>query len=175
MSIALSGYSRLSIALHWITAIAVVALFFTHEGERGSAQQMFHVGGGAILGLIVIWRVARRPVRGFAAKPDQPAILNLVSAVVLWGLLAAIVIVTVTGYLLPWSGGRPLDLFGIVSIPSFMEGSRDLHELMEEIHDIAGHAIIPLVILHVLGALKHLLYDRDSIMQRMVRPVKGGR
>lgn len=175
MSISVSGYSRLSIALHWLAAIAVVALFFTHEGERGSASQLFHVGGGALLGLLLVWRVVRRPARGFAAKPDQHALLNLASAIVLWGLLAAILVVTITGYMLPWSLGRPLDLFGIISIPSFMEGSRDLHELMEEIHDLAGHIIVPLVLLHVLGALKHLVVDRDGIMQRMLKPTPNGR
>ena len=169
------GYSRLSIALHWIAAIAVIALFFTHEGERGSAQYAFHVGGGAILGIIIIWRVLRRPFRGFPAKPDQPAILNLISTIVLWALLAAMLIAVVTGYFLPWSLGAPIDLFGMAQIPSPIGRFPDLHEAMEEIHEIAGQAILPLVVLHVLGALKHAIIDKDGVMQRMGRPAAGGR
>lgn len=168
------GYSLLSIALHWIAAIAVIALFITHEGERGSAQYAFHVGGGALLGIIIIWRVLRRPLRGFPAKPDQPAILNLVSTVVLWALLAAMLITVVTGYFLPWSLGAPIDIFGITQIPSPMGRSHGLHEAMEEIHEITGQAILPLVALHVLGALKHAIIDKDGVMQRMGRAIGGG-
>ena len=169
-----TGYSRLSIVLHWIAAIAVIALFFTHEGDRGSAQYAFHVGGGAILGILIIWRVLRRPFRGFPAKPDQPAILNLISTIVLWALLAAMVITVVTGYFLPWSLGAPIDLFSMAEIPSPMSRSRDLHEAMEEIHEIAGQAILPLVVLHVLGALKHAIIDKDGVMQRMSKAIGGG-
>ncbi len=170
-----SGYSRTSIIAHWIAAFTVIALFFTHEGDRGSFMQTFHISGGALLGLFLLWRVFRRPVRGFDQKPDQPAILNLISQIVLWGLLASILVVTVTGYLLPWSIGRSLDLFGLVQIPSPISGSRDLHEFFEEVHDISGHVIMPLIALHILGALKHLIINKDGIMARMFKPVSGGR
>ncbi|MHA1189540.1 MAG: hypothetical protein ACTSSQ_03640, partial [Alphaproteobacteria bacterium] len=54
------GYSRLSIITHWITAIGVIALFLTGEGDRGSAVYVFHVSGGAAFGLFLLWRVWRR-------------------------------------------------------------------------------------------------------------------
>lgn len=170
-----TGYSKLSIALHWLAAIAIVALFFTHEGERGSAQQMFHISGGAIIGIFLLWRAFRRPIRGFADKPDQSPILNLISQIVLWGLLVSIVTVSITGYLVPWSGGRALDIFGLFQIPSPFTGSREFHDFMEEIHDFAGHAFIPLLALHILGSVKHHFIDKDGVMQRMVRSVAGGR
>lgn len=170
-----SGYSRMSIAAHWLAFLAIVALFVTHEGERGSAMQAFHIGGGAILGIFILWRALRRPLRGFTAKPDQNAFLNLVSMLVIWGLILDMVVVIVSGYMAPWSGGRAIDIYGLVSLPSPIAGSPQLHEAFEEIHEIAGQAIIPLVALHVLGALKHVVMDRDGIMMRMLRPVAGGR
>ncbi len=169
------GYSRASILVHWIAAIVIVALFLTHEGERGSAAYAFHLSGGAIAGVFLLWRVWRRARRGMTAKPDQAAVFNLASQVVLWGFLAAIVVVTVTGYLLPWSLGRPLDIFGLVAIPSPIGGSRPLHEFVEEAHEIAGQLFPLLLILHVLGAAKHRFLDRDGIAARMFRPVVGGR
>ena len=83
-----------------LAAIGVVALFLTHEGRPGDAEYAFHVGVGAILGVLLLWRVVHRLARGMTAKPDQPFLLNLLSSLVLWGFLAAIVIVVVTGYLL---------------------------------------------------------------------------
>lgn len=171
----MTGYSRISIIAHWIAAFAVIALFITHEGDRGSFAQIFHVSGGAILGIFLLWRVFRRPVKGFPDKPDQPPLLNIISQIVIWGMLVSIIVVTVTGYLLPWSLGRPLDVFGMISIPSPITGSRDFHEVTEAIHDAAGHIIVPLIALHVLGAFKHLIIDKDGVMARMLRPVTGGR
>ena len=168
------GYSRISIITHWLAAIAVVALFFTHEGGRDSLSFAFHVSGGALIGLFLIWRVSRRVMRGFPAKPDQHPLFNLASQIVLWGLLLSIIVVTLTGYLLPWSVGRSIDVVGLFSIPSPFSASRDFHEAMEEIHDVSGHVIIPLVLLHIAGALKHWLWDKDGVMQRMVGPEGDG-
>lgn len=170
-----SGYSKTSIWVHWATAILIVALFVTHEGDRGSAAWSFHVGAGAIAGLFFLWRIFRRINRGFAPKPKQNEFLNLLSKFVLWGLLLTIIVLTITGYLLPWSRGDALDVYGI-GIPSPIGRNMALHEMMEEIHDLFGHLIIPLVALHILGAVKHLLFDRDkSIIRRVFIAQNDGR
>lgn len=170
-----NGYSRLSIVLHWFAAIIVVALFVTHEGERGSAAYVFHVSGGAIAGLILLWRVGYRMSRGMTDGPDQVFVLNAVRLIVLWGFLAAIVVVVISGYLLPWSLGRPLDLFGVIAIPSPMGSSPAFHKIMEEVHEIAGQVFPPLLALHVLAAAKHALINRDGVLGRMFKPFAGGR
>jgi cytochrome b561 len=169
-----NAYTTLSITLHWIGAAAVVALFLTHEGERGGAAQAFHIGGGAILGLLLLWRSFRRVMLGFAAKPRQPEILNLVSRLVLWGLLASMIVVTITGYLLPWSRGAALDVYGL-AIPSPLPSMHWLHEVCEVLHDVSGHAVMALAILHVLGAVKHAFFDDDrAVVSRMAVPARDG-
>ncbi len=169
-----AGYSWLSILVHWLGAVSIVALFVTHEGPRDSFAFQFHVAGGALIGLFLIWRVSRRAVRGFPPKPDQHPLFNLASTVVIWGLLTCIIVLVITGYLLPWSVGQPIDMAGLFDIPSPFPASRAFHEIMEEAHDIAGHLIVPLALLHVLGAFKHLIWDRDGIMQRMLMGRNGG-
>lgn len=169
------GYNRLSIVGHWVTAILVTALFFTHEGDRGSMQYFIHVSFGTVAGLFLLWRVCHRARTGMTEKPDQPALLNLASQIVMWGLLAAIVIVVITGYLLPWSRGAALDVLGLFGIPSPMSAHYGFHEFVEEVHDVAGHMFLPLVGLHILGALKHAFWDRDGITTRMIKPVSGGK
>lgn len=170
-----SGYSKLSIATHWVTAIAVIVLFVTHEGENGNMANLVHVGGGALVGLFLLWRVWHRIRNGMTETPDQAMIFTIASKLVMWGFLAAIVVVTLTGYFLPWTKGAALDIFGVLSIPSPMAANHALHEVVEEAHEIAGHAFPILLILHVLGAVKHLVIDRDGIVARMMRPVAGGR
>ncbi len=169
------GYNRLSIFGHWISAILIVALFLTHEGDRGGIKYFVHVSFGAVAGLFLMWRVWHRARAGMTNKPDQPALLNLVSQIVMWGLLAATVVVVITGYLLPWTRGAPLDVLGLFDIPSPIAAHYGFHEFVEEVHDVSGHAFLPLVGLHIVGALKHAFWDRDGIAARMFKPVSGGK
>ena len=168
------GYSLLSIALHWLAAILVVGLFLTHEGELGSTAYLLHVSGGAIAGPFLLWRVWHRIRRGGAAAPEQAAIFNFAARLVHWALLAAIIVVVVSGYLLPWSLGRELDVFGF-GIPSPMGASPGLHEFLEGVHDASGHLFVPLLALHIAGAVKHAVFDGRGAGLRMFRPAAGGR
>ena len=153
----------------------VIALFFTHEGDRGGTALAFHVGGGAILGLFLLWRVGRRILRGMTDKPDQAAIYNLASQIVIWGFLIAILVVVISGYLLPWSRGLAIDVFSLFQIPSPIAANYGFHELIEEVHELSGQLIVPLFLLHLLGALKHRFIDKDNVMQRMTKSVSNGK
>lgn len=169
------GYPRYSVVSHWIAAIVVIALFVTHEGNRGSVEYAIYVSGGALAGAFLLWRVWHRVRYGVMEKPDQAIVLNFASRIVIWGFLVAIVVVVVSGYLIPWSLGRPLDIFGLISILSPLGSSRGFHEAVEEVHDISGTLFVPLLILHILGAAKHAIMDKNGVAGRMFKPVSGGR
>ena len=115
--------------------------------DGGTTAYTLHVSGGAVIGLFLLWRVWHRVRQGPPDAPRQAAIFNLAARIVHWGLLALIVVAVLSGYLLPWSIGRPLDVFGF-EIPSPMGASRELHELLERVHDVSGHLFIPLLALH---------------------------
>ena len=63
------------------------------------------------------------------------------------------------GDLLPWSLGRPLDVYGL-QIPAPMDAHRGFHELMERVHDASGHLFIPLLALYIAGAVTQDGRDR---------------
>ena len=165
------GYSLVSVLVHWLAAILIVALFSTHEG---TAACTFHVSGRAIAGLFLRWRVRHRIRRGTTSLPNQAALFNFVARIVHRGLLVLIVAVVISGYLLPWSMGRPLDLFGS-GLPSPMAANPELHAFLEQVHDTAGRLFVPLLALHVVGAVKHAVFDRRGASLRTIRPIQGGR
>lgn len=90
-------------------------------------------------------------------------------------MLIAIIVASVAGPLPVWPLGHGIDVFGHFSIPSALPGILRLHELTEGFHGLAGNLIMPLLILHVLGAVKHALTDRDGDMQRIVAAAANGR
>ena len=87
-----------------------------------------------------------------------------------WRLLAALLVLMVTGPLLVWGMGQPMQVFNWFAIPSPLSPSRQWHETTQTVHTIAAYAIFPLVGLHILGALKHALIDRDGVFRRMLVP-----
>jgi cytochrome b561 len=174
-----TSYGWLSIALHWLVAGLTVFLFINGEdfagaprGPIASALRVIHIDWGMVATAIVLARIVWRWRQGSPAKSEQWALLNLLAAIVQWGLIAALVVTCITGVVVVWSGGQAINIFGVLSLPSPMARSGALHGLMESVHSIAAHVMIPLVILHVLGALKHALIDRDNVFWRMLRPAR---
>lgn len=53
-------------------------------------------------------------------------------------------------------------------LPSPFGRVPQLHELAEGMHGAATKVFWPLIVMHVGGALKHLLIDRDATPRRML-------
>jgi len=71
-----------------------------------------------------------------------------------------------------WLGalvGRPLDFFGLFTIPGLPLGTnKDLGGQIFDLHATGGTILLVLIGLHVLGAIKHLVIDRDGELFRML-------
>lgn len=173
------GYSLFSIFLHWAVAAFIVFLFvsgqfFEEHGSinAGRTLRAVHISVGTIAAVFIFVRFFWRASQPSLDKGNDGPMLNLLATLVQWGLLLATVGAVVTGIGAVWASGRALDVFGIVSLPSPMGNHHDLHETLEGIHEFFANAFIPLVALHVLGALKHWLINRDGVMARIFIPAR---
>lgn len=171
-----NGYSGLSIILHWITAVAVITLWIIAELAedlpKAEAREWMgiHISIAMSVYLIlwfrIFWRIGiRRP----AAEP-QHRVLNWLATWVPVVLLAGIATMLLSGPLLIWSTGNGINVFDVVTIPSPIGESHDLHEAMEEVHEFGATLLYFGVLLHVLGAAKHLVVDRDGTVKKMLVP-----
>lgn len=175
-------YGLIAILLHWISAVGVIWLYFLGENiEHAKADGLprevvieairFHMS----IGLLFFSFLAARVISHFVQKRPEPSAqhryLNLLSLFVqrLWLLMISIQIIT--GPLLAWSSARPNKIFDWISIPSpFPERIDWLHEGLETIHANAPNVFWPLLVLHVVGALKHQFVDKDDVLKRMIVP-----
>ncbi len=175
------SYGWLSIVLHWIVAALVVTLWLLGErvGDqptrelRGEAL-MLHISVGILawsfLVGFIIWRLTQKSPEA----AEQHWALKLLAKAVQGLLLLAIAVQVVTGPFAFWLMGRPLSPFGWFKIPSPVPANHDLHELLGDIHGTTATVILVLVGLHTLGALKHLIIDRDGVFQRMLGIRRAG-
>jgi cytochrome b561 len=87
-------------------------------------------------------------------------------------LLAGLALMLLSGPIMVWSKGYPINIFGLISLPSPLGKMETLHEAMEALHKLGAKLLFFAFILHMLGVLKHLIIDRDNTLKRMLVPSK---
>lgn len=165
--------------LHWLLGMAIVAVFavglymadLPFSPQRLKLYNWHKWAGMVILGLSLVrlfWRLTHRP-------PELPA--SIQNAMPAWqrkahhathhGLYLLFFAVPLLGWAYSSAAGFPIVLFGVLPLPDFVPVSPDLAEALKPLHKLSAFAMAALVLLHVAGALKHALIDRDGLLSRM--------
>ena len=175
------AYGWAAIGLHWISAGGVLALYLLGEQLEeavGRAERLAAMQTHASVGVLLISFLAAR-ILWSASQPapsplERTAALRLAARLVQGLFLAMITVLIISGPIAIWSGGRAIEVFDWFAIPSPFPSRLDwLHEAAEVVHKAASKLFWPLVALHVAGALKHLIFDRDGTVQRMLWVRRG--
>ena len=173
-------YSRPAALLHWSVAILLMAMaalgwfMMTIEEDPGSVwyfdlHKSFGLVLAALVALRLIWRLTHRPEALPATLPAWQIRLAHWTQFLLYVLM---VLMPLTGYLGASYSKKGVQFFGI-STPHWALPNHDLAEQFYGIHSALIWAIVALVALHVLGALKHLLMDKDAVFRRMWFATRG--
>lgn len=171
-----AAYGWIAIALHWISAVGVTALYFLGERMEDAADRAEKIAARdlhvSVAMLLIVFLAARLFWSASQPSPrpiEQNRVLRIAAHAVQGLFLLMIAVLIVTGPLAVWSTGQPLQVFDLLAIPSPFAARVDwLHEACEEVHGAATKLFWPLIGLHVAGAVKHLVYDRDRTLQRML-------
>jgi cytochrome b561 len=173
------GYGLISIALHWIVAAFIVFLFVSGQvvealdkAPMAREVRMVHISIGALAACFIIGRLIWRVAHGAPEKIGGETLLNKLAVLVQWALIAVMVGSVFSGIVTVWSNGRDVALFGLPVLPTPMAKNEGLHHFMEEMHEVMANTMIALVLVHVAGAIKHALIDRDGVMARIISPVR---
>lgn len=192
----MSKYNKVAIALHWLIALAIISMFFLgwymtelpKKAPDQSAIDLFDWGvytwhlaeptsvrsfyfnlhksiGISILGLVAFrmyWRISHKP----------PALLTsyktwerkvATSTHHLFYLL--MFIIPLSGLVMAVASKYGVKWFGIKLIAGL--DNNPLRETFLEVHKVLGWLILALLLLHVVGALKHAMIDKDGTLKRM--------
>lgn len=147
------------------------------ESYEAYALYYIHKSIGMIIIAFVLIRVIWRILNGWPEPASNyPTIEHLTAKVVHWTLIIGTVALPVSGILMSGAGGHGLAIFGLELLaenidPNNLEDviplNKTLAEFGHEIHEIAGNIMIIAIVLHLLGALKHHIIDKDGTLRRM--------
>ena len=128
-----------------------------------------HQSIGMVLLLIVSLRLAWRLTQGFpVASNPSTNLFNTVARVWHWALLIIMIAIPISGYIASESGFRGVLFFGLFIFPDSISFDRDLHQQSANLHEILVKILIPLVVIHLLAALKHHFWNKDGTLRRML-------
>lgn len=170
-------YSRTAMLLHWAVALLLVFNFGLGERTEDLKQgpelfwvMQLHKSIGITILLLSLWRLGLRLTTPRPAKVADSSAAQLLSTAVHWGFYAVMIIVPLSGWVLVSTAKVqiPTLLFGTIPWPHLPVSGRDAHEVAEEIHGILAKAMLPLLALHIIGAIRHQFMLKDAILERMV-------
>lgn len=172
-----NSYGWVSIALHWISALLIIVIWFL--GDSIQASDVFlgsgkastsHIGLAVGVYLLFLSRIVWRLFSGHPWLTNQSKTAHIVSSLVHYSMLAALMVMLLTGPLLAWTSNIPLSFFGLFIIPSPFEPSLKLAEYFRQVHNLSGNCLIMAAIVHMCGACKHLMFNDDETFIRMIVP-----
>lgn len=182
------GYGSVARGFHWLTALMIIAAFplgmiadgmpYDTSDALASKAQVFsvHKTLGVAVFFVALLRIlwAMTGERPVALHPGRK-LETFLAGIVHWALYLSLVVVPLSG----WVGHAAVDGFAPILWPfgqdlPFVPKSGSVAGLAGALHWVFTKVLLIAVVLHVAGALKHLVIDRDDTLARMVTGTQAG-
>jgi cytochrome b561 len=176
--------SPLSVGLHWAIGLTMIGMVIFgmiiadwHPAATDAAAKAaksnyigIHKSIGMIVLLVAAWRLTRRVRQGL---PQHVGVYKTweqhLAKTTHYFLLFATLALPVSGIIYTLSSARPIAVFGVPVIPQLVaEKIPALASFARGTHDIMGKLLLLAVALHIAGALKHHIVDKDGTLRRML-------
>jgi cytochrome b561 len=166
--------------LHWLVALIIITMlavgFYMATFEVWSLFPI-HKAFGVIALLIILPRVLWRLKSGWPVTVrEYPTWEHKLAVVTHWVLILGTLIMPISGFIFSGAGGHGVDVFGLVLAPMNPDPTNP-HEVIpfnatvadigHETHEIVGYIMAIAIVLHIAGALKHHIIDKDRTLLRM--------
>ena len=167
------SYDRRSIWLHWITTLLVVALWCAGEtidwfpkGTPRVAARSLHICFGAILGLILCYRIWWRIGPGTHLPAAGSGVAQALATLVHFALYAVLLATVLLGIANAWVRGDTI--FNLFTLPELDPGNKALRTQVEDLHSLFANILLILAGLHAAAGLAHHFIWKDNVLRRML-------
>ncbi len=154
------SFGWISIALHWSTAAAVCVLWFVGESisrlplDEMDARRDLHITLGLACWIPLVGRIVWRIIVRHPRASDQSLLTHRIARFAHFTMLFGLSAMLISGPLMAWAMPERIELFDKVFY----------------FHALSAKLIFALVVLHILGTLKHLMFHEDDTLARMIWP-----
>ena len=170
----MTQYSKRMVVVHWLTLLLLVIAWrygdslaeSTDDSKATIAGYAWHIlAGGAVL-LLTAARLFFRSKDGIppaigqttmdkVAKGTHHLLYTLLFVLPVSGVITVLTSDVLKGLLAGDAGLLPKE-----------DGFKDV--FAHEVHEVMVNVLIAVVVLHILGAIKHQFIDKDGLMHRMM-------
>lgn len=169
-------YDRTAIALHWLIALALAAIFglglYMQDLPLSPTKlklYSWHKWAGVTVFVLVAirlgWRLAH-PAPPLPATMSAPLRLAANAAHVLLYLL--MFAIPLSGWLMSSAKGFQTVWFGVLPLPDLVGKDEALGDALQGLHYALNMLLAAAVVGHAGAALKHHFVDRDDVLTRML-------
>lgn len=174
-------YGWLAKLFHWLIVFLVIGQFVLANiadnlplGLRKVEVLGRHKSYGITILVLAIlrllWRYASPPPPLPAHMKGWERTAAHVSHFLLYALLFA---VPLAGWTMSSARNFPVSWFGLVQLPDFVSPSESIFRAAHEAHEFLAISLAVVATLHLLAALKHHFFDKDTVLRRMLPFSKG--
>lgn len=170
-------YTKTAMLLHWLVALLIIGGFslgvtmVNIPGLTPTKLRYFSWHkwiGITIFGLACVralWRLSH-------PAPPYPASMrgwqHAAAATVHSLLYFLIFAVPLSGYFYSLAAGVPVVYLGVFPMPVLIDPNPEWKPVLKQVHYWLNVTLLAGFCVHVAGALKHQLIDRDGVLQRML-------
>lgn len=174
-------FSKITVILHWLVAISIIFLlavgFYMANKEVWSLYPIHKSFGIAVFIIAlarVIWRIKNgwpQPASNYAAWEHKLALVSH------WILITGTIVMPLSGFIFSSAGGYGVEFFGLPLAPAnhnpedpvrVIPFNATMSGAGRDVHGIVGIIMAATILLHVAGALKHHIIDKDRTLLRML-------
>lgn len=189
-------YTKTAVILHWLIALFLVVMFvlgwfmadipkdapkqasfdfmdlgiYTYQLNEAVSPRTFYFNLHKSLGLTIFalilfrifWRITHKPP---AMLTSYKAIERKLAAGAHHLLYLLMFAIPATGVVMGLYSKYGVMWFGAHVLPGL--DNENIRDIFEEAHEVVGIILLVVVAIHVIGALKHKLIDKDGTMKRM--------
>ena len=166
-------HASITIGLHWLSAVLVVALFtigktidFAPSGPLRIDYRSLHMALGVTLGVVLVIRLVWRVTWGGMLPPLHQGLLRAIARATHYLLYALMLVTVALGLANVWVRGDWI--FNVVHVAQLVPGDRALVHRIGDWHALAADAVVIVAGLHAAAALFHHWVLRDATLRRML-------
>ncbi|CCQ11559.1 Cytochrome B561 [Pseudoalteromonas luteoviolacea B = ATCC 29581] len=168
-------YGWVAIALHWVSAVVVIGLFacgwwmvdLNYYSDWYKTAPFLHKSTGVLLFGLILFRLMWKVTNVSPSKIGN-ALEKRVASIAHAILYLLLLLICITGYLISTADGRGIEVFSWFTLPSFGAWFDKQADIAGLVHQYAAYALMGLVLLHVIAALKHHFINKDNTLKRML-------